>query len=37
MTDDMILAVVLLAFALGAMTDCIIRHIVDRQYRRRRA
>lgn len=34
MTDDMILAIVLLAFAIGAMTDCIIRHMV---FRRRRA
>ena len=33
MTDDMILAVVLLAFALGAMTDCIIRHMVFRRHR----
>lgn len=34
MTDDMVLALITLAFALGAMTDCIIRHTV---FRRRRA
>lgn len=34
MTVGLIIALLILAFAIGAMTDCIIRHIVDRQYRR---
>ena len=34
MTNDMVLALITLAFAIGAMTDCIIRRMV---FRRRRA
>lgn len=34
MTDDMVLALIMLAFALGGLTSVVIRHIVDRQYRR---
>lgn len=36
MSDDIMLVWVLLAFIIGAITDGIIRHIVDRQYRRGR-
>lgn len=36
MSDDITLVWVLLAFIIGAITDCIIRHMVDRQYRRGR-